>query len=157
MRLSIALAILAGCGPREPQSASVADSATATSSPATSVDNRGATVYKSKCSFCHQSNGQGVSGSYPPLAGSDLVTGDPARLVRIVANGMQGPITIRGVRYDNSMPGWRSFLSPADIAEVSNYLRASWGNGAPPISAAFADSVASAAAAQSEPFIVPRK
>ncbi len=95
----------------------------------------GATVYASTCSACHQANGEGTPGLFPPLAGSPFVTGGTARLVRIVLSGMSGPVTVRGATYEGQMPPWKQ-LSDAELAAVLTYVRASWSNGAPAVGAA---------------------
>jgi mono/diheme cytochrome c family protein len=93
----------------------------------------GRRVYNS-CASCHQTDGQGVAGAYPPLKGAEWVTGDPRILARILLNGLQGPIAVRGTEYDGAMPGWSS-LSAEEIAGVMTYIRNSWGNEAGEVSA----------------------
>ncbi|HET9799417.1 MAG TPA: c-type cytochrome, partial [Gemmatimonadaceae bacterium] len=51
----------------------------------------GKQVYSTTCAACHQATGEGIEGTYPPLAGSDWVNGDDAKVVRIVLNGVSGP------------------------------------------------------------------
>jgi mono/diheme cytochrome c family protein len=155
----MAFIVLAGCGGRTKEAANSADTAVAgvpASRPAAD-EGHGAMLYRTKCSFCHQSNGLGVERTYPPLVGSSRLLGDPAKLVHIILNGMQGPIVVKGVSYDNAMPGWRNYLSPADIAAVLNHARASWGNKAPAIAASFVDSVQRATASQPDPITEPGK
>jgi mono/diheme cytochrome c family protein len=86
----------------------------------------GRRVYSS-CASCHQQNGKGVPGTYPPLVGAEWVTGDPRILSRILLHGLQGPITVRGVQYNGAMPAWSS-LSSEELAAVMTYIRKSWGN-----------------------------
>ncbi len=92
----------------------------------------------SNCVACHQPNGLGVAGQFPPLAKSDWVTGSEKRLVAIMLKGLQGPITIGGAKqtYAGNMVGWESSLSDKKIAAVVSYIRAQWGNAAPEISEA---------------------
>ena len=90
----------------------------------------GAQVYSSRCANCHQSNGQGVSGAFPPLDGTDWVTGDKGRIVRILLHGMQGEVDVQGVTYNGVMPAWGSQLSDAEIAAVITHVRQSWSNSA---------------------------
>lgn len=89
----------------------------------------GAQVYGS-CSGCHQANGQGVPGTFPPLAGHapDLFAADPEYLAQVVLFGLQGPITVEGSQYSGVMPAWHESLSDAQIAAVLNYVLTSWGN-----------------------------
>jgi mono/diheme cytochrome c family protein len=90
---------------------------------------RGKRVYN-KCISCHQANGQGLPGIYPPLAGSDWMGKSPDILVRIIHNGLNGPIVVNGNTYNNVMTGF-SDLSDKEIAEVLSYIRNTWGNSYP--------------------------
>ncbi|GBD39788.1 Cytochrome c-552 [bacterium HR37] len=88
----------------------------------------GAEVYARVCAACHQPNGQGVPGVFPPLAGSEWVLKDPETPILIVLHGLQGPIEVKGTVYNNVMPEWGSKLSNEEIAAVLTYVRNSWGN-----------------------------
>jgi mono/diheme cytochrome c family protein len=86
----------------------------------------GATVYASYCSGCHQADGKGVTGKFPPLAGNPVVIApDPANVFNVILAG----IPARGGY--GAMPGFAKQLSDQQIADLVNYLRASWGNNAP--------------------------
>jgi mono/diheme cytochrome c family protein len=92
---------------------------------------QGRKVYMTYCVACHQPTGRGTPGQFPPLAGSDWVNGQgPNRQIRIVLNGLQGPITVTGQPYNNVMLPWRDQLSDADIAAVLTFVRGNkeWGN-----------------------------
>ncbi len=89
---------------------------------------RGAGIFANTCSPCHQSNGQGVPGTFPPLAMSDFLNADPRRAVRIVLHGLQGPIKVNGTGYESVMPPFGAQLSDRDIADVLGYVLNSWGN-----------------------------
>ncbi len=93
-----------------------------------SVD--GAQIYSSRCASCHQANGQGVSGVFPPLDGADWVTGDKGRIIRILLHGMQGEVEVQGVAYNGVMPAWQNQLSDAEIAAVITHVRQTWSNDA---------------------------
>lgn len=96
----------------------------------------GAQVYNN-CAPCHQANGEGVSGQFPPLAKSDWVLAEgPNRLIRIVLHGIQGPIKVNGSEYNNAMNAWRDNLSDDEIAAVLSYIRNTWGNKASLVTAA---------------------
>jgi mono/diheme cytochrome c family protein len=88
----------------------------------------GKRIYNS-CAACHQANGEGVAGRFPPLADSEWVKGDPRILSRILLQGIEGPMTVRGVRYEGLMPAWPN-LSDRDVAAVLTYIRGSWNNDA---------------------------
>jgi len=87
----------------------------------------GATVYSGTCAACHQSSGEGAAGLFPPLAGSEYVTGDPIRLIHMVLQGLTGPVTVNGATYNGQMPPWQQ-LSDAELGAVLSYIRRSWGN-----------------------------
>lgn len=88
----------------------------------------GAKVYQTNCSSCHQANGQGVPGTFPPLAGNAAVTGDATKVIHIVKYGLSGKIEVNGTTYNGMMPAWGQQLSNGDIASVITYIRSSWGN-----------------------------
>lgn len=81
------------------------------------------------CVQCHQENGQGVPGAFPPLAGSEWVLGSPDTLARIVLHGVQGEIQVKGATYNGEMPAWEQ-LKNEQLAAVLTYVRASFGNNA---------------------------
>tara|TARA_B100000131_G_C18095577_1_gene603884 strand:+ start:345 stop:1493 length:1149 start_codon:yes stop_codon:yes gene_type:complete len=79
---------------------------------------RGQSVYEVNCVACHQTNGQGITGIFPALVGSDIVLNDKERNIEILMEGVQGAAM-------NSF----SYLSEVEIASVITYTRQSWGNG----------------------------
>jgi mono/diheme cytochrome c family protein len=91
------------------------------------------------CVTCHQENGQGVTGTYPPLVGSEWAQGSADRVIRIVLFGLQGPVHVRGNPFQTSlvMPAFGSTgtfgWSDEKIADVLTYVRSEWGNKAAPI------------------------
>ncbi|MEE2988274.1 MAG: cytochrome c [Verrucomicrobiota bacterium] len=94
---------------------------------------RGAKVYRNQCAQCHQADGNGVLGVYPPLVASNWVTGHPQVVSRILINGLNGPIEVKGINYNGNMPAFGSSglaLSDKDIAGVITYIRQEWGNSA---------------------------
>ena len=82
----------------------------------------------SACSQCHQADGKGVAGTYPPLAATEFVTGDERRLAAILVNGMNGPLIVNGSTYSGEMPSWRGYFNDEELAAVMTYIRNSWGN-----------------------------
>src|SRR5271166_1677661 len=96
----------------------------------------GSKIYASNCASCHGASGQGLPGSFPPLAGNPFVTGDPSKVIAAVDNGMHGAITVNGQTFNGSMPAWKATLKPDEIAAVITYIRSSWGNKAPPVTEA---------------------
>ncbi|MDA0814834.1 MAG: hypothetical protein O3C21_20845, partial [Verrucomicrobia bacterium] len=76
----------------------------------------GQIVFDNRCLNCHQPDGEGLPGIYPPIAKSDWVTGDTNRLIEIIIRGAQGPITVNGHLFNNIMPP--SGLADQKIADV---------------------------------------
>jgi mono/diheme cytochrome c family protein len=102
-----------------------------------SLFDRGAKVYRNQCAQCHQADGNGVPGVYPPLAGAEWVTGHPQVVSRILINGLNGPIVVKGSTYNGNMPAFGPSglgLSDKDIAGVITYIRQEWGNAASEVS-----------------------
>ncbi len=88
----------------------------------------GAKLFAEQCSGCHQPNGQGVAGNFPPLAGNpDLFLSRPFPAM-VVLHGMEGKITTEGQTITSAMPPF-GHLSDAQIAAAVNYVRDAWGNG----------------------------
>jgi mono/diheme cytochrome c family protein len=94
----------------------------------------GEAIYAKFCSACHQTDGTGASGRFPPLAGTDWVSGDKERLITLVMRGMEGDIEVNGEQYSGVMPQ-HAFLSDEEIADVLTYIRSSFGNSATAIKA----------------------
>ncbi|MCW5516489.1 PQQ-dependent sugar dehydrogenase [Muriicola sp. Z0-33] len=88
---------------------------------------KGQSVYYQYCSACHQIDGGGARGRFPPLAATEWVSGDKERLINIVLNGMEGPIEVNGKQYSAVMPQ-HSFLTDEEVAEVLTYIRSNFGN-----------------------------
>lgn len=106
----------------------MASTGTSSSMVASANSGAGAKVYSTNCSSCHQANGKGQPGVFPPLAGNAVVTGDASKVIHIVKNGLNGKITVNGKTYNGQMPPWKGTLSDNDIAAVVSYIRTSWGN-----------------------------
>ncbi|MFZ5478463.1 MAG: c-type cytochrome [Myxococcota bacterium] len=88
----------------------------------------GEKVYGATCASCHQGNGQGLAGTFPPLAGAGSFYGDPQNHAKIVVHGLSGPIEVAGQSYSGTMPPQGGALSDYDVAAVLTYERTSWGN-----------------------------
>ncbi|HEY5951784.1 MAG TPA: copper-containing nitrite reductase [Kofleriaceae bacterium] len=88
----------------------------------------GASTYARICAACHQAQGQGLPGTFPPLAKSDyLASTAPDKLVGHLVHGLQGPLTVNGAAFNGVMPPL-SFLTDEEIAGALTYVRSSWGN-----------------------------
>jgi nitrite reductase (NO-forming) len=87
----------------------------------------GQALFAGTCSVCHQSNGAGLPGVFPPLAKSDYIAKQPSEIPHIVLHGLTGPVTVNGKTYDSVMPPM-SQLTDDEIANISTYVLNSWGN-----------------------------
>jgi putative heme-binding domain-containing protein len=101
----------------------------------------GQTVFyeEGSCNTCHRDHGRGVTGIYPPLVGSEWVTGDTDRLIKLTLHGIWGPIRVAGRQYEPArgvppMTAIGLMFSDKEIAAVLTYVRNSWGNDAPAVS-----------------------
>lgn len=88
----------------------------------------GGEIFQGKCVACHQANGGGVPGVFPPLAGSEWVLGNPERLAHIPLHGIQGKLTVKSTAYNGMMPVFGELLTDGEIAAVLTYIRSQWGN-----------------------------
>ena len=94
---------------------------------------RGKALFERNCFVCHQFNGAGIPGVFPPLAGSDLLTGDLERGIKAVVEGLSGELVVLGKRYNGSMPAMG--LNNAEVADVFTYVLNNWGNAGGAVSA----------------------
>ncbi|CAN5318916.1 hypothetical protein BH23GEM2_BH23GEM2_01300 [soil metagenome] len=93
----------------------------------------GEQLYQQRCVSCHQADGQGLAGAFPPLVGSEYaLAANKAVPIRIVLHGLQGPVTVKGVQYNGVMPpgGAGIAMSDDETAAVLTYVRSAWGNSA---------------------------
>jgi mono/diheme cytochrome c family protein len=130
---------------------SVASSPVAT---AKSVMVSGPGVFATTCATCHQLNGEGIPDKYPPLAGSEWVSGSDERMLRIVIGGLTGDVEVQGETFSGVMPGWGPTLSDAEIAAVVTYVRSQFGNGASPVDTTLVARVRAATASRTTPWTV---
>lgn len=86
----------------------------------------GKMVYAQNCAACHQADGSGLKGAFPPLAKSDFLMADKNRAIGVVMNGLEGKVSVNGTEYNGVMPALG--LDDEDIANVLSYVRNSWGN-----------------------------
>jgi mono/diheme cytochrome c family protein len=81
----------------------------------------GKSLFAKNCAACHQPTGKGIPGAFPALAGNTFVQGQPADVASVLLKGRGG------------MPDFSGSLDDGEIAQVLTYVRASWGNGAAPV------------------------
>jgi glucose/arabinose dehydrogenase/mono/diheme cytochrome c family protein len=93
---------------------------------------KGAAVYRrdGHCGTCHQEDGNGLPAAYfPPLAGSEWVSGSENLLIKVALHGLQGPIKVKGKDFPGTAPMIPfKFLSDDELAAVLTYVRNSFGN-----------------------------
>lgn len=94
---------------------------------------KGEKLFAAQCAACHQATGLGQPGVYPPLAGSEWVAGDDARIIKIVLAGLAGEVQVKGATYNNNMPNIGAALKDAQVAHIVTYVRQAWGNTAAPV------------------------
>jgi nitrite reductase (NO-forming)/hydroxylamine reductase len=87
----------------------------------------GKKVYEGNCAACHQADGSGLAGAFPPLAESDYLRGDRENVLAVALFGLSGPITVNGQEYNAVMPSM-GHLSDEDLAAALTYVFGSWGN-----------------------------
>lgn len=91
----------------------------------------GQALYGQYCASCHQANGQGLPGAFPPVAGhvQEILGKKEGRsyLVDVVLFGLQGQIRVKGQTYNGSMPAWEAQLKDDQIVALLNYLATSFG------------------------------
>lgn len=100
----------------------------------------GAEIYNA-CMQCHQADGKGVPGSFPPLVESEYVKGDPKRLAAILLNGLQGELKVNGATYNSQMPAWKDSYNDEEIAAVATYIRTKYGPNAGKVDKAVVEGV----------------
>lgn len=97
---------------------------------------KGESLFSANCSACHQAAGAVIPGAFPPLKGNAAVdNADPTLHIHTVLHGAHD-VTIGGVKYTSVMPPFAGQLGDADIANIINYERSSWGNHAKPVTPA---------------------
>jgi mono/diheme cytochrome c family protein len=102
---------------------------------------KGKVIYSKEgfCITCHQEDGKGLTAAgFPPLAGTQWVIGNQNRLIKIILNGLMGPIEVLGKEYPGQVPmtPYRGMLNDEEVAAVATYVRNSFGNEASAITPA---------------------
>jgi len=96
------------------------------------ADQSGQQLYIKYCLTCHQADGAGVRGMFPPLAENEKITGSSKDLITIVLFGLEGPIEVNGKEYNQVMPA-QDYLEDKQISDILTFIRTSWGNKASPV------------------------
>jgi hypothetical protein len=106
--------------------------------------------YQTICATCHQAEGQGMPGAFPPLAGSEWMTGNPEVPIQIVLVGLTGPVDVKGTTYNALMPP--PAMTDEQIAEAISYARTHFGNAASTVDVALVRKVRASLAGRTTPF-----
>ena len=112
----------------------------------------GGALYAARCAACHQATGAGLPGVFPPLAGSEWVTGKDETLAKILLHGIQGVLTVKGSTFNGAMPAFKDQLKDGEIAALATHLRSQWGNKADPIAQDIVAKARAETAGRSEPW-----
>jgi mono/diheme cytochrome c family protein len=164
--MAAAVVALGACGGDKPANAPTTDStAPATTAAPAPADSgaplaaagnvsmeKGQEIY-GRCMACHQQNGNGMPGAFPPLAGSEWVTGPVSRPIAVVLHGLQGEITVNGAKYNSIMMayGTGAPMTDEEVASVLTYVRASFGNTASAVTVEDVAKVRTATAGRTTP------
>ena len=114
-----------------PNLAAVTAAAKAATTGALTVEEQmkaGQALFAGTCSTCHQPNGAGLPGVFPPLAKSDWLAANPKRAIDVVLGGLSGPVKVNGQDYNSVMPPMNQ-LTDDEVANILTYVMGSWGNG----------------------------
>ena len=95
----------------------------------------GEKIFAARCASCHQANGLGIEGQFPPLAGSEWVSADAGVIANIIIKGLKGEISVNGKIYGTSAAVNMAAvpINDREIANVSTYVRQAWGNNSPEV------------------------
>lgn len=120
-----------------PASPTAAATAAASATPAAGYDAvKGAALFTANCAACHQANGEGLPGAFPSLKGNAAVNdADAGKHIDVVLHGLHDA-EVGGVKYGSPMPPFAGTLSDAEIADIIDYERSSWGNHGKPVTPA---------------------
>lgn len=94
---------------------------------AVSIQN-GQSLYATYCISCHMEDGNGIEGVFPSLVKTGNLSNNN-RVVKVILQGVRGPIVVKGIPYNAEMAGVS--LTDKEVSDVVNYIRNSWGNKAP--------------------------
>ncbi len=127
MGAALWLAVAAAAAQQAPDPTSGAPTVHQAEVAGASASAAGQQVYAAACMACHQPDGKGLPGAFPPLAGSDYLEADPRRAIGIVLHGLTGPVTVNGKEFNSVMPPMTQ-LSDVEVADALTYVMNSWGN-----------------------------
>lgn len=92
----------------------------------TDKKNEGQRLYETHCQSCHMEDGSGLRGVIPPIAGADYLQKHRSELPCLIRHGLEGPIMVNGIEYNQPMPGVD--LREDKITNLLNYIQTNFGN-----------------------------
>lgn len=92
----------------------------------TSGPHPGEVAYENYCASCHGNDGKGVGELVPPVYQSSLLKENPDQLACIIIYGMQGPVEVNGVIYNQPMLGLEGQISEMELTNLVNFLLQEW-------------------------------
>jgi mono/diheme cytochrome c family protein len=145
-----AIAVYLKDRPGDPANAAQAHADTPPAAPASPAMKIGQQIYADECAGCHKADGKGAPGLFTALAGTALVQqSDPSSLLHVVLRGTIGLATPQAPTAAG-MPAFAWVLNDDQVAAVLTYIRNSWGNSAPPVTASDASKARSALAERND-------
>jgi len=126
--IGLALVATTACGSEAPRSAAQNDTQVHSAEVAKAAAGdmaAGERAYRTHCQACHQADGSGLPGAFPPLAGNPNIEGNAEMVIDNVLGGRQGELTVNGVTYNSVMPAM-SYLSDQDVADIVTFVMNSW-------------------------------
>lgn len=129
--ICLALVTTTACGSEAPRSGAQDDTQVHSAEVAKAAAGdmaSGERAYRTHCQACHQADGSGLPGAFPPLAGNPNIEGNAEMVIDNVLGGRQGELTVNGVTYNSVMPAM-SYLSDQDVADIVTFVMNSWTDG----------------------------
>ncbi len=120
---------MTSCGGGAETTETTADTTAVTEEPAAPVADysAGKAIYEAKCQVCHMAEGQGLTPTFPPLAGSDFLKDNVKKSMQYIKNGITEPVMVNGTEY-KSKAMIPMNLTDQEVVDVTNYILNSWGN-----------------------------
>lgn len=122
--------------------------------PGTASAQNGEQLFTTRCAACHQADASGLPGMFPPLSQSELVNGDPGRVIKIVLHGLEGDVEVKGETYNGVMPPWGAALNDAEVAALLTYVRSHFGNKSSAVTAPQVAKIRAANASRKKPWTI---
>lgn len=93
------------------------------------IQDDGKQLFANYCSACHQVDGSGTKDGPPPLADSPWIKGPKHHIIRIVLDGLHGPIIVNQKLYNLEMPSFGAILSNSQVASILTHARQTFVDG----------------------------